>query len=345
MKATFQSYILNFKNPSGTSRGVLRRKESFFLKIESGDRVGWGEVGVLRGLSCDDRPDLEDQLRWTCENITLGLDELYAANIQFPSIQFALEQAFSHLENGFIHFESPFTEGSELQSINGLIWMGDEHFMKDQIAKRLDEGFSTLKMKVGAISWEQEKHLLESIRNQFSPKALELRVDANGAFDTQTALEVGRSLAKLHVHSIEQPVHPQDVEGLQLVAGKMAIPVALDESLIGVFSSSDKAQLLDFVRPQYIILKPSFIGGWRGSEAWIELATERNIGWWATSALESNVGLNAIAQWTYTKKNQIPQGLGTGSLYSNNIESPLMIDHGRIGISLEKDWDLSPLLR
>lgn len=344
MTASFHSYVLNFKNPSGTSRGVLRTKESFFLRLTEGQNEGWGEVGVLRGLSCDDRPDLESQLTWTCNQIHLGLDALYAANKEFPSIQFALEQAFSHLLNGFTHFPSKYTSGEDTQAINGLIWMGDENFMKDQIAKRLDEGFSTLKMKVGAISWEAEKQLLHSIRSKFSAESLELRVDANGAFDVEDALRVGETLSELKVHSIEQPVHPSNRAGLSKVAANMAVPVALDESLIGLFENDARAQLLDDVKPQYVILKPSFIGGWRGSDSWIKLATERGIDWWATSALESNLGLNAIAQWTYTKGNPLPQGLGTGSLYTNNLDCPLEIRNGQIGMNQAKEWNVGALL-
>lgn len=345
MQATFFSYRLDFKEPSGTSRGVLRQKESFFLHITEEGREGWGEVGVLRGLSADDTPALETQLSWTAKNIHLGLEELFAANQRFPSIQFALEQAFSHLKNGFCHFPSDFTSGASTQAINGLIWMGDQRFMMDQIEQRLSEGFKTLKMKIGALSWNAEKKLLASIRDRFPAVELEIRVDANGSFGLDDALKVGGYLSDLEVHSIEQPIPAGNNADLAKAVRLMQIPVALDESLIGLFSLNKKRQLLDDINPPFIILKPSFIGGWRGSNDWVTLAEERGIQWWATSALESNVGLNAIAQWVFIKKNRIPQGLGTGSLYTNNIPGPLEVLNGEIkmGKDVNQGWDLSTL--
>ena len=345
IQAKYTAYTLDFKQPSGTSRGTLNQKKSYFIRLQEDDRIGYGEVGVLQGLSCDDVPELEDQIQWTIQNIHMGLDALYEVNMQFPSIQFALEQAFSHLKNGFEHFPSPFSSGTEPQYINGLIWMGDRDFMMDQITKRLNEGFKTLKMKVGAISWESERQLLSYIRKQFSPAELEIRVDANGAFDLEKAVEISAFLKDIAVHSIEQPLPPSEVEGLKVAAERMHIPIALDESLIGVFYKEDKIRLLDKIQPQYIILKPSFIGGWRGSDEWIDIATERGIGWWATSALESNLGLNAIAQWAFTKRNPIPQGLGTGSLYTNNIPAPLRVHGGELSVvgSVNEGWDLNLL--
>jgi o-succinylbenzoate synthase len=345
MEAKYTSYTLKFKIPGGTSRGVLTTKESFFIAIHDKGSIGLGEVGVLRGLSYDDVPELESQVAWTCKNIHLGLETLYDANRKFPSIQFAVEQAFSHLRNGFEHFPSPFTFGQATQNINGLIWMGSLSFMRDQVAKRLSEGFTTLKMKVGAISWKEEKEILTALRKEFSEDQLELRVDANGAFELKEAVEISKYLRDISVHSIEQPIHAGRNQELAQAATQMHIPVALDESLIGMIDRKQKQDLLDTVRPQYIILKPSFIGGWKGADEWIELATERDIQWWATSALESNVGLNAIAQWAYTKSNPIPQGLGTGSLFTNNIEGPYKVEGGLLKV--KKDiltaWDLSSL--
>jgi o-succinylbenzoate synthase len=343
--ATFFSYRLDFKEPSGTSRGVLRQKESFFLQIIEDGQEGWGEVGILRGLSADDTPALETQLSWTAKNIHLGLEELFVANQRFPSIQFALEQAFSHLKNGFCHFPSDFTSGRASQAINGLIWMGDQSFMMDQIEQRLAEGFKTLKMKIGAISWNAEKILLKGIRERFSATELEIRVDANGSFELDNAVKVSGYLSDIQVHSIEQPIPAGNNAALAKAVRLMQIPIALDESLIGLFSLEKKRQLLDDINPPFIILKPSFIGGWGGSSDWVTLAEERGIQWWATSALESNVGLNAIAQWVFTKKNKIPQGLGTGSLYTNNIPGPLQVLNGEIKIrnDANQGWDLSAL--
>lgn len=345
MRADYISYTLDFKHPSGTSRGVLRQKESFFIKIEQEGRVGLGEVGVLRGLSFDDVPELEEQIAWTCANISLGLEVLYAKNIRYPSIQFALEQAFSHLSNGFEHFPSAFTQGNESQSINGLIWMGSKEFMLQQTTQRLKEGFKTLKMKVGAISWDAEKEILTHIRQRFSPEELEIRVDANGAFTLDQAIEVSSFLKDLEVHSIEQPLPASDPKGLKKAVQLMHIPVALDESLIGVLTRSEKIALLEYIRPQYIILKPSFIGGWKGSDEWIEVAESYGIHWWATSALESNIGLNAIAQWAFKKNNPIPQGLGTGSLYTNNIPGPMRVSGGRLHMKghVQSGWELGKI--
>ncbi|MGB0270583.1 MAG: o-succinylbenzoate synthase [Schleiferiaceae bacterium] len=345
MNAKYCSHTLKFKIPGGTSRGVLTEKESFFIAIHNDGKVGLGEVGVLRGLSYDDVPELESQIAWTCDNIQLGLEELYTANAQFPSIQFALEQAFSHLNNGFEHFASSFTSGHSSQPINGLIWMGDLAFMRDQVSKRLSEGFTTLKMKVGAIDWRQEQSILTALRKEFSPDELELRVDANGAFELEQAIEVSKFLSELEVHSMEQPLRAGRDKELASAAEQMHIPIALDESLIGVIDPAAKSQLLDTVKPQYIILKPSFIGGWRGADRWISLAESKGIGWWATSALESNVGLNAIAQWAFTKGNAIPQGLGTGSLFTNNIPGPYEVSGGTLKVSgrINEDWDLSAI--
>ena len=345
MNASFCSYKLNFKTPGGTSRGILKEKESFFICIKEGEHFGLGEVGLLRGLSMDDVPNIEKQILWTCDHIYLGLDELYLANKQFPSIQFALEQAFSHLIHGFDHFSNSFSQGQDVLNINGLIWMGDVDFMQEQVAKRLSEGFKTLKMKVGAVAWEEEKSILSALRKQFGPEELELRVDANGAFSLRKAIEISQYLNEIHVHSIEQPLRAGENQELAKAAKQMHIPVALDESLIGVVSRRDKEKLLDTVQPQYIVLKPSFIGGWKGSDEWVKLAEEREIGWWATSALESTIGLNAIAQWAYSKNNKKPQGLGTGSLYTNNIPGPFKVEMGQLKMKgdIQESWDLSPL--
>ncbi|MDB4343824.1 o-succinylbenzoate synthase, partial [Schleiferiaceae bacterium] len=230
---------------------------------------------------------------------------------------------------------------------NGLIWMGTKHFMLDQIQRRLEEGFGTLKMKVGAISWADELALLKGIRERFSSRDLTLRVDANGAFSRSSIDPVLHELAALEVHSIEQPLPTTDRDGLSEVCAVSPIPVALDESLIGMFSKADKELLLDTVRPQYIILKPSFIGGWRGADEWIECAAARGIDWWATSALESTVGMNAIAQWTATKHLHTPQGLGTGSLYTNNIPGPLEVKKGELWTAgdVQTSWSLPESLQ
>ncbi|MEZ4857990.1 MAG: o-succinylbenzoate synthase [Flavobacteriaceae bacterium] len=345
MKASYQKYLLHFKRPSGTSRGILKTKETWFLILKDLENWGVGECGILRGLSIDDRPDYEEKLQWVCHNIQLGKEVLYDNLTEFPSIQMGVETAFKSLasQDSFQLFPSPFFEGNATIPINGLIWMGDKRFMKEQISAKLKEGFTCIKMKIGAIDFKTELELLKSIRKEFSVSEIELRVDANGAFATSEAFEKLKRLSDHQLHSIEQPIQPKQWQEMARLCEQTPIPIALDEELIGVFSSEEKEALLQTIQPQYLILKPSFIGGFRGSDAWIELAEKYNAGWWVTSALESNVGLNAISQYTFTKKSKLPQGLGTGSLYTNNIDSPLVVSKGKIEYQPSKSWDIKKL--
>lgn len=340
MEASYKKYILEFKAPSGTSRGVLTRKESWFLILKEGGNVGIGECGILRGLSIDDVPGYEEKLKWTCANIYLGEEILWGALTEFPSIQFGIEQAFLSLNSPdpFLLYPSLFTEGEQTIPINGLVWMGNEKFMHQQIAQKLDEGFRCIKMKIGAIDFEKEIALLASIRKEYSEDEIELRVDANGAFPYEAALEKLDRLAPFGIHSIEQPIKSGQIREMKVLCEKSPIPIALDEELIGVAQVTDKEELLQTIKPQYIILKPSLIGGIKGSSEWISIADRLNIKWWITSALESNIGLNAIAQWTFTLRNKLPQGLGTGSLYTNNFDSPLTVRDGQIGYAKNKNW-------
>lgn len=340
MQATYKKYILNFKRPSGTSRGVLTVKETWFIKIEDGDNFGYGECGILRGLSIDDRPDYEAKLKWACENIHLGKNELWEALIEFPSIQFGIEMAFQSLknENEFELFSSAFTKGEDAIAINGLIWMGEKDFMKSQIEDKLRSGFNCIKMKIGAIDFDTEIELLKYIRSQYSAEEIELRVDANGAFDPKNALEKLKRLSELKLHSIEQPIKQGNWEEMAKLCAETPLPIALDEELIGVFDVTKKKTLLQTIQPQYLIFKPSLIGGFKGTQQWIDLAENNNIGWWNTSALESNIGLNAISQFTYEKNVTMPQGLGTGNLYTNNVESPLEVKNGQISYNPGLNW-------
>jgi len=341
MKATYQKYILNFKRPSGTSRGVMNEKETWFIILEENGKKGIGECGILRGLSADDRPDYEEKLQWTCQNIHLGKDQLWEALLEFPSIQFGVEMAFQSLEseNSFLLFPSEFTEGKKNMDINGLVWMGDEVFMKEQIEEKLAQGFHCIKLKIGAIDFQKELDLLHFIRQNFDENTIEIRVDANGAFSEDLALNKLNQLAGYKLHSIEQPIAKNHTDTMAELCKTTPIPIALDEELIGVFSYEEKEQLLQKIMPQYIILKPSFVGGFRGTKEWIELAKKHNIGWWITSALESNIGLNAITQWTFLQQNSMPQGLGTGGLYTNNFDSPLEVKNGQITYNTSLDWE------
>jgi o-succinylbenzoate synthase len=340
MKATFKKYTLNFKLPGGTSRGVLHSKETYFLRITKDQKVGVGECALFKGLSADDRPDYEKMLQWICSNIQLDSKVLLKELIEFPSIQFGLEQAFLSLkgEDTFELFSSEFTKGKEGISINGLIWMGDRSFMQKQIAEKLKHGFKTLKLKIGAIDFITELNLLKNIRKEFSSNEIELRVDANGAFESQDALEKIKQLSDFDLHSIEQPIKAGQWQEMAGLCAMAPMPIALDEELIGIFDESEKEKMIQTIKPQYIILKPSLIGGFHLSDTWVKRAKRNNISWWITSALESNIGLNAIAQYTYTLQSEMPQGLGTGGLFTNNIESSLKVINGSLFYSPDQNW-------
>lgn len=343
IKAEYKKYTLNFKNPSGTSRGILRTKETYFIILNENDKIGIGETGLFRGLSIDDLPNYEEKLAWACKNINIGLQKLLFELTNYPSIQFGLEQAILSLNsnNKFELFPSNFTKGKEAIPINGLVWMGDKSFMKSQIKDKLASGFSCIKMKIGAIDFDTEIELLTSIRKEFSSKEIELRVDANGAFLPENALEKLKTLSELDLHSIEQPIKQGQLQEMAKLCEQTPLPIALDEELIGVFSVEDKRKVIHTVNPQYIILKPSLVGGFAGSTEWINLAEENNSGWWITSALESNIGLNAIAQFTYTLQSNLPQGLGTGSLFTNNIQSPLEVKEGTLHYNNNLQWNFN----
>ncbi len=340
MKATYHKYILDFKRPSGTSRGVMTEKETWFIVLEQDGKKGIGECGILRGLSIDDRSDYEEKLQWTCDTIHLGKDQLWEALMEFPSIQFGVEMAFQSLEseNPFLLFPSDFTNGTKSILINGLVWMGEESFMKQQIEEKLAQGFQCIKLKIGAIDFDKELQLLRFIREHFTPEQVEIRVDANGAFSENLALDKLIQLSEFELHSIEQPIQKNHTDSMAELCETTPFPIALDEELIGVFTLAEKEQLLEKIKPQYIILKPSFIGGFRGTQEWISLAEKHKIGWWITSALESNIGLNAIAQWTFLQHNLMPQGLGTGALYTNNFDCPLEVSQGQLWFKKELDW-------
>lgn len=343
ISATYKPYTLNFKQASGTSRGILKTKDTWFIILKNANASGIGECGMFRGLSIDDRPDFEDKLQWVCDNIDLGLNVLLNDLIEFPSIQFGLEMAFKSLasKDGFKLFPSKFTQSESSILINGLIWMGNEDFMKQQIKDKLEAGFRCIKLKIGAIDFETELRLLKSIRNEFSSNDIELRVDANGAFSISEALEKLKRLSDYNLHSIEQPIKQGQWNHMRTLCKHTPLPIALDEELIGIFSVEKKNELLKAINPQYIILKPTLIGGFQGSEEWIHLAGKHDIGWWITSALESNIGLNAISQWTYTLGSELPQGLGTGSLFTNNFVSPLVVKNGTLRYEKNASWNFN----
>lgn len=342
LKASFKKYQLNFKTPSGTSRGVLSFKESWLIfvhNIYEPNIIGIGECGLLKGLSFDDVDNYEDILLHACDNInSIYLEEL--AN--YPSIRFGVEMALLDLKkNGSKQlFDTPFTQGNASIKINGLIWMGSKQQMFEQIESKIKQGFRCVKLKIGAIDFEEELSLLKYIRTHFSKNDIELRVDANGGFSVNDCLEKLERLSAFDIHSIEQPIKAKQWEAMAKFCQTTPLPIALDEELIGVNDLSEKAKLLDAIKPQYIILKPSLVGGFAATQEWITLAEQRNIPWWITSALESNIGLSAIAQFTSTLNNSMYQGLGTGQLYTNNFDCPLELQGENLWYNPTKKWDL-----
>ena len=341
MKARSLSHTLNFKQPAGTSRGVLKTKETFFIIVEHGDNHGVGEVNLFRGLSIDDRPGFEEKLQWTCDNIAMKPSEMMEALREWPSLLFGYEMAMKSYQSAdpFTLFPSLFTEGKDAISINGLVWMGDHEFMQRQLEEKLAQGFDCVKFKIGAIDFERELALLDFVRSRFRESEMTIRVDANGAFLPEEAQSKLQRLAKYGVHSIEQPIKQGQWQDMSVLCEQKPLDIALDEELIGIYNRADKIKCLDTIKPQYIILKPALVGGFASTREWIDLAVARNIDWWITSALESNVGLNAIAQFTYTLGSTLPQGLGTGGLYTNNIKSPLEIKNGTLTCNRSTSWD------
>lgn len=335
LKASVDFRELVFKEPGGTSRGVLTTKRSYFIHIWKKSNppiVGVGECSILPKLSPDDRPELEEKLHWTAENIQSVIDGKFEGLEEWPAILFAVETALLDLNNGGkgIYFKSDFTSGEKLIPINGLIWMGSIDQMKNRIENKLSEGYRCLKLKIGALNFQEELKLLKELRRSYTPDALELRLDANGAFSFSDAPSLLDQLAPLHIHSIEQPIKAGQWKEMAQLCANSPIDIALDEELIGVYEAEQRKEMIETIQPQYIILKPSLLGGFASSEKWIQLAESINAQWWVTSALESNVGLNAIAQWTATLYLDLPQGLGTGQVFVNNIEAPLFVESGHL---------------
>lgn len=341
---------LKFTFDAGTSRGVLKTRDVYWIEasLAGMDLKGWGEAAPLIGLSSDFSEDFEKVLSQTLtqiEGLDWGIESLQILSLveerisgNLPSIRFAIESALLDLFLGGEkrYFLNDFFDKSASLPINGLIWMGKEEFMQKQIDEKLALGFDCIKMKIGAIEFEKEIKLLDYIRRRYSKDQITLRVDANGAFSPDEAYQKLRRLADLDIHSIEQPIQAGQIQEMKQLCATTPLPIALDEELIGV---SDKENLLKEINPQYIILKPTLVGGIKATRDWISLAQKEGIGWWMTSALESNIGLNVIAQLTSTYDPKIPQGLGTGSLYHNNLLSPLEIKAGKINYNHQINWD------
>jgi o-succinylbenzoate synthase len=344
MKASFKKYTLNFKQASGTSRGVYTTRDTWFILMTDGNTTGIGECAPLPNLSIESPNRMSAKLLQVCDEISYFIsspEELRA----WPSIQFGIETAMLDLKYGGtrILFPSSFTSGKKGIPINGLIWMGTPEFMKQQILNKLDAGFRCIKMKIGALDFDTEFELLKAIRNEFSPEEIMLRVDANCAYTYQTALENLKRLSDLQIHSIEQPIETGHWNEMAELCLKSPVPIGLDEELIGISSGKEMQKLMETIRPAYLILKPSLHGGFAGCEKWIGQAEKFDAGWWITSALESNIGLNAIAQWTFQIEAKNEQGLGTGQLFTNNFDSPLEIVGDQLWFRKERNWNLENL--
>jgi len=345
MRASFKKYTLRFKQASGTSRGVYTTRDSWFIFLSDGTNTGIGECAPLPDLSIEPLKKMGAKLLQICEQIDYFCqfpEELKT----WPSIRFGLETALLDLRNGGqrLLFPSEFTRGEQGIPINGLIWMGTPEFMKQQIRTKLDAGFYCIKMKIGALDFETEFEMLKSIRQEFSADQITLRVDANCAYKYQTALENLKRLSDLQIHSIEQPIETGRWDEMAELCRQSPVPIALDEELIGITSEKEMQKLVETIRPAYLILKPSLHGGFAGCEQWIRQAEKAGLGWWITSALESNIGLNAIAQWTFHMNAKNEQGLGTGQLFTNNFDSPLEIEGERLWYKPQKEWQLEDLL-
>lgn len=343
MRLAYAPYMLNFKNPAGTSRGILTEKPTFFIKVfdeSNPERFGIGECSVFPGLSSEADGNYGYKLIELLANIALDKETDLSRH---SSIHFGLEQALRDYAGGcrHIYFPSDFTQGKGSIEINGLVWMGDFDEMIERIDQKVEQGFHCIKLKIGAIDWKKEVDMIEYIRKKYSDSTLQIRVDANGGFTMDNALPRLKRLADYGVHSIEQPIPAGSPELMAFLCQVSPLKIALDESLIGIYGKENKTLLLDEVNPAYVILKPSLCGGFSGAEEWIKLAEERGIGWWVTSALESNVGLNALAQWTATLDTTIPQGLGTGALFTNNFESPLRLDSDKLMYDASNEIDNS----
>lgn len=327
LKASYKPYKFIFNFPGGTSRGILTDKLSYFIKVWDNiqpDIIGLGEVSLLPNLSPESPEQVENQLNEFIKNPESFYKQTDLS--KYPAIKFGIETAIFDLKTGGkqILYPSDFTKGESGIQINGLVWMGDKDLMLKRFIEKVEQGFTCIKLKIGAINFENELDLLKHIREAFSAKEIEIRVDANGAFTPHNALKKLDSLSKFNIHSIEQPIKQGQWSEMAILCKQTPLPIALDEELIGITDINTRTELLNTIKPQYIILKPSLIGGLKETKIWSKLATERNIGWWITSALEGNIGLNAIAQWTFLNGSKIPQGLGTGQVFTNNTKSQLI---------------------
>lgn len=345
MRLQFAPYVLHFKEPGGTSRGVMTEKITCLLRIFNEDdpsAFGIGEAGIFPGLS----PEADDRFFYKLmelqANVRLGRKTDLS---RFPSLQSGFEQCIRDFTGGCrgIYFDSGFSDGKTGIETNGLVWMGTFDKMLERVNEKIEAGFRCIKIKIGAIDWHSEVDLIKHIRELPGGNSIEIRTDANGAFTMENALPRLKRLADMGVHSIEQPIPAGNPHLMEFLCQVSPLPIALDEELIGKFTLEEKRNCLDRIRPQYIVVKPSLTGGYSGATEWLDSARERGIGWWITSALESNIGLNALAQWVGALGTEIPQGLGTGGVFNDNFTSPLYMDGPELKYDTKKSLDRSAL--
>ncbi len=337
LTATYHKRVMNFTEQRFTSRGAIEGKVSFFIVLDNGKNKGIGECSYLAGLSPENYTTYENKIIEVCNNINNYEYWLRDGLTEYPSIQMGLETAIADVSSTKQHliFPSNFTTGKSSIKINGLIWMDSFDKMKAAIDDKINKGFTCIKLKIGAIDFEKELELLHYIRSKST--SIEIRVDANGAFTPDNALTKLQKLKKYNIHSIEQPIKPKQWDDMNKLISSSHIPIALDEELIGLYTYHEKETMMKAIRPYYIILKPSLIGGFKGSKEWIELANKYQCKWWITSCLETNIGLNAIAQFVAQYDNPLPQGLGTGQIYTNNIPSGLNLTNDQLTVDLD-NW-------
>ncbi|MDE6282719.1 MAG: o-succinylbenzoate synthase [Muribaculaceae bacterium] len=336
MHLTVSPYTLKFRERAITSRDSMTEKETWFLTIISEqlpDGEATGEIAMFRNLSKEDTPEFGKLIAETCRVAEScdTIEQLLAAIPEVSSIRFGVESALIRAGGYPLSGrQRRWLDGEEGIRINGLVWMGDKATMRSRIRSKLDEGFTCVKLKIGGISFDDELDLIASIRREFGKDDIELRLDANGAFTPQDALQRLERLARYDIHSIEQPIKPRQWEDMARICRLSPIDIALDEELIGMNTRAQKVAMIDAIKPHYIILKPSLCGGFSEADDWISVAEDAGIGWWGTSALESNIGLEALGIWTSSHQPVLPQGLGTGNLYTNNIPSPLQLRGERL---------------
>jgi o-succinylbenzoate synthase len=334
-KYEIEEKTLHFKQPAGTSRGVYTTRKIWLVRLSDGEIEGVGECAPLPDLSCDAMDDEEygKILNKVCEEFCQRQELDNDSWRQYPSMLFGLETAWLNMTNGDMLFDTAFSRGEVGIPINGLVWMGSYEEMLKRMEEKLEKSFRCVKLKIGAIDFDQELDLVKRIRERFSHHEVELRLDANGAFKYEEALYKLELLSQYAIHSIEQPIKAGQWAYMAELCRESPLPIALDEELIGVNDPEMKRHMLNIIKPRYIILKPSLHGGMQGCREWIETAKDMGIGSWITSALESNIGLNAIAQFAsdvYGDHIMMPQGLGTGQLFTDNIDMGLEIRGDRL---------------